>query len=249
MNRNDVERFRNEGYIVVRALCPTAEVHAIRQLAIQEHDRRTPPLELEADLGYPGAPLSISAPGGNTIRRLLNAVDRSPVFAGWMCGPVMAAHIEPLIGEPAAMSRAHHNCIMTKHPHHGSQTGWHRDSRYWSFARPTLVSAWLALGVETPENGSLRLVPGSHRLEISDDRFDAKKFLRLERPDNRQLVDRAVHIVLDPGDVLFFHCETLHSASGNSTDAIKWSLVSTYHGLSNQPTPGTRSSQVQSMSL
>jgi phytanoyl-CoA hydroxylase len=249
MDRDDIERFRNDGFVVFRSLCPTAEVQALRQLAIHEHDRRVPPMELEADLAYPGAPLSVAAPGGNTIRRLLNAVDRSSVFSAWMCGPTMAAHIEPLIGEPAAMSRVHHNCIMTKHPQHGSQTDWHRDSRYWSFARPALVSAWLALGTEAPENGALRIVPGSHRLKIADDRFDAKKFLRLEHPGNRQLVDRAFRINLDPGDVLFFHCEALHAAGRNTSDAIKWSLVSTYHGLSNEPIPGTRSSHAPSISL
>lgn len=249
MDRDDIERFRNDGYVVVRSLCPIFEVQAIRHAAFQEHNLRAPPMELEADLGYPGAPSSIAAPGGITIRRLLNAVDRSPIFSAWMCGPKMAAHIEPLIGEPVAMSRVHHNCIMTKHPQHGSRTDWHRDSRYWSFAQPALVSAWLALGTETPENGSLRIVPGSHLLEIAEDRFDAKKFLRLEHPENRQLLDRAVRISLDPGDVLFFHCEALHAAGRNTSDAIKWSLVSTYHGLSNLPIPGTRSSQAPSISL
>ena len=60
------------------------------------------------------------------------------------------------------MSRAHHNCLMTKHPRYGSMTGWHRDMRFWSFEREDLVSVWLALGEETIDNGALWFVPGSH---------------------------------------------------------------------------------------
>ena len=43
------------------------------------------------------------------------------------------------------------------------------------------------------------------------------------------------------GDVVFFHCNTLHSAGQNRSDQVKFSLVYTYHGVSNRPLPGTRS--------
>ncbi len=241
MQQSAVEQFRRSGYVVIRNLCPPDEVAELKLLAMQEHNERTGPLELEAAVGYPGAPPSLASRGGNTIRRLLNAADRNPRFERWMSGPVIGAHIETLIGETAIMSQVHHNCIMTKHPEHGSQTGWHRDIRYWSFARPELVSAWLALGYERPENGSLMLVPGSHSLEIEDNRFDSLKFLRTDIAENARLLESAVRVSLNPGDVLFFHCRALHAAGRNSGDSIKYSLVSTYCGVSNPPVEGTRS--------
>lgn len=227
MQQSAVEQFRRSGYVVIRNLCPPGEVAELKLLAIHEYNTRAGLLELEADVGYPGAPPSLASPGGNTIRRLLEAADRNPRFTRWMCGPAIGACIETLIGEAAIMSRAHHNCIMTKHPEHGSQTGWHRDIRYWSFAAPELVSAWLALGYERPENGSLMLVPGSHNFEIDDNRFDSLKFLRTDLAENVRLLESAVRLSLNPGDVLFFHCRTLHAAGQNASDAIKWSLVST----------------------
>jgi len=249
MHHGAVEQFRNAGYVIVRNLCAPGEVANLKLDAIQEYNKRSEPIELEADVGYPGAPSSLASPGGSTIRRLLNAVDRSARFQAWMCGPAIADCIETLIGEAAVMSRAHHNCIMTKHPTHGSQTGWHRDSRYWSFARPELVSAWLALGFERPENGSLMLVPGSHSLEIGDSRFDTQKFLRTDIAENARLLESAIRISLNPGDVLFFHCQTLHAAGNNTGDAIKWSLVSTYHGASNRPVEGTRSASIAGLEI
>jgi len=52
-----------------------------------------------------------------------------------------------------------------------------------------------------------------------------------------------------PGDAVFFHCNTLHSAGKNLSDAVKYSLVFTYHGASNAPMAGTRSASVTEVEL
>ena len=128
------------------------------------------------------------------------------------------------------MPLAHHNCIMTKEPRHSSDTGWHQDIRYWSFERPELVSVWLALTSETTKNGCLRLIPGSHRLNLDRERFDQDLFLRPELPENQALIEKAVWAELEPGDVLFFHARTFHAASRNHTDRAKFSVVFTFRG-------------------
>jgi phytanoyl-CoA hydroxylase len=120
-------------------------------------------------------------------------------------------------------------------------TGWHRDIRYWSFGREDLVSVWLALGEEVAQNGALWFVPGSHVMPFTADHFDAQKFFRQDLADNAELLRSAISPRLAPGDAVFFHCNTLHSAGKNMTDAVKFSLVYTYHGRSNPPRPGTRS--------
>ncbi len=78
---------------------------------------------------------------------------------------------------PPAWTLAHHNCVMTKHPHFGSQTGWHRDTRYWSFVKPELVTVWLALGDEDERNGVLRVIPGSHQAKLAPEQLDPAEFL------------------------------------------------------------------------
>jgi len=78
--------------------------------------------------------------------------------------------MQAYFGERVLMSRAHHNCLMTKHPLYGSLTGWHRDIRFWSFEREDLVSVWLALGDETVDNGrcgSYRVLTGSRLTPIA----------------------------------------------------------------------------------
>ena len=236
-----IATLKGEGFVVLPRFVPEDALEGLRRVALRELAARVPPFELEADLKYPGAPASHDAAGGETVRRLLDAYDRDPVFARRAATPGLRDWMQAYFGEDVLMSRAHHNCVMTKHPRYGSQTRWHRDIRYWSFEREDLVSVWMALGEETVDNGALWFVPRSHTLQLDADRFDAEKFFRLDRTDNAELVRSAVSPRLAPGDAVFFHCNVLHSAGKNISDAAKLSLVYTYHGRSNAAKAGTRS--------
>ncbi len=240
---------RERGFVVVPGLVAPERCAALKALAERQLNEAAAPLEYEADLRYPGAPESKEAPGGHTVRRLLDAYMRDPLLREWSTAPEIKGWMELYFGEEPLLSRAHHNCIMTKHPRYGSLTGWHRDARYWSFERDDLVSVWLALGNETVHNGGLWFVPGSHTTAFTSERFDEAKFFRADLPENQALIHTAVAPELQAGDVVFFHCSTLHSAGQNLSDDVKFSLVFTYHGASNVPLPGTRSTSKPEVAL
>jgi phytanoyl-CoA hydroxylase len=239
--QSQIATLRSDGFAVVPDFVPGDALETLRAVARRELAARTPPLELEADLKYPGAPPSQDAAGGRTVRRLLDAYARDPVFAHRAVASGVRDWMRAYFGEDVLMSRSHHNCLMTKHPRYGSMTGWHRDIRYWSFEREDLVSVWMALGEETSDNGALWFVPRSQAMTFGEGQFDDAKFFRLDRADNAEIVRSAVCPGLAPGDAVFFHCNVLHSAGKNRSDAVKLSLVYTYHGLSNAPKAGTRS--------
>ncbi len=244
-----IEQLRDKGYVVISRFVPAETVATLAMAARTALATRADPLELEADLGYPGAPRSAGAAGGETVRRLLDAYGRDPRFAALATAPRVRQWMEAYFAEPVVMSRAHHNCLMTKHPLYGSLTAWHRDIRYWSFAREDLVSVWLALGDETIDNGALWFVPRSHAAALSADRFDEAKFFRSDRADNAEMLRTAESPRLAAGDAVFFHCNTLHSAGQNLTQAVKFSLVYTYHGVSNAAKQGTRSASKPDIEL
>jgi phytanoyl-CoA hydroxylase len=246
---SELLQLRDQGFVVVPKFASAEDLARLNQAARTQLAGRVPPLELEADLQYPGAPPSRASAGGETVRRLLDAYGRDPLFAQWGVAHALRAWLEEYFGEPVRMSRVHHNCVMTKHPRYGSLTNWHRDIRYWAFEREDLVSVWLALGAETIDNGALWFVPGSHRMEFGAERFDEAKFFRSDRADNVELIGRAESPRLGPGDAVFFHCNTLHSAGRNSSAQVKFSLVYTYHGCSNAPKPGTRSASMSEVDL
>jgi phytanoyl-CoA hydroxylase len=235
------QQFESDGFVIARGLADAARCRRMLDATLAGVAARTPPVEYEADLHYPGAPESRDVPGGDTIRRLKEAHGRDPAFTQWVCLPALVTRLQQLLGPRVVMPLAHHNCIMTKQPRFSSETGWHQDIRYWSFERPELVSVWLALGHETPENGCLSLIPGTHRLEFARDRFDDALFLRPDLPENAVLIGRKVRAELAPGDVLFFHCRTFHSAGRNATGQTKYSAVFTFRPQQNPPLPGTRS--------
>ena len=249
LNPTQIAFFREHGYLVLPGLADQAFCRQLivdAQAALATHSGE---IEYEADTRYPGAPVSRDAEGGMTARRLLQAYARSPQLAQWATGPQLAAPLISLLGEGAALSQAHHNCMMTKQPQYSTATGWHRDSRYWQFARADLVSAWLALGNETVENGCLWVIPGTHKLTLHEGQLDDVQFLKKDHPDNQDLLKQAVAVPLQQGDVLLFHSQLFHAAGNNQTQQTKFSLVFTYHAADNPPVPGSRSARLPDIPL
>ncbi len=245
----ELEQFGNDGYLVVRGMVPPLACELMYSVTREHLRGAIGPLEYEAEVGYAGAPPSLDAPGGRTVRRLRGAYDRHPCFRVWAEDRRLVARLAQLLGERVCLTRAHHNCVMTKHPNFGTATGWHRDIRYWSFTRTDLVSAWLALGKEDEENGALRVIPGSHKLQIGREQLDELDFLRPELEANRQLFAQGRTVQLNRGDVLLFHSGLFHSAGRNDSDKVKHSVVFAYRGESNLPTPGTRSAASEDVLL
>lgn len=245
-----IQQFRAQGFFVARELINEADCAALRDQALDALEPLAAPVEFEADVGYPGAPDHRDAPGGNTPRRLLFAYARHPLFQQLATGAEIAGQLALLSGDQDwLLSQCHHNCIMTKAPGYSSETHWHQDIRYWSFDVPELISVWTALGDETEQNGALQVIPGSHAMNIDRGRLDRDLFLRPELPANQELIEEAVTIELQRGDVLFFHCRLFHAAGCNQTTATKLSCVYTYHRVDNRPIPGTRSAVFQSIPL
>ena len=245
----EVGEFQRDGFLVVRALAPEALRERMLAVAKTQLASSIPPVEYEADVRYPGAPESHDAPGGRTVRRLLQACARDAAFREWATSPMLRDRLAQLLDGRVELSQAHHNCVMTKDPRYGSRTQWHRDIRYWSFERPELVSVWVALGYERYDNGCLLVLPGSHAMQFEPAQLDEAQFLRDDVDSNRALLARQSAVELDPGDVLFFHCRLFHAAGSNKTGETKFSVVHTYHAADNRPLPGTRSAAYPDIAL
>ncbi|KAB7624367.1 phytanoyl-CoA dioxygenase family protein [Alkalilimnicola sp. S0819] len=241
--------FAEQGYLIARGLADETTVSAIRQITLAQLAERREPLELEADLVYPGAPASRQAEGGQVVRRLLQAYHRAPALRAWVHDPALLLRLHQLLGPRVRMPLAHHNCIMTKHPRFSSDTLWHQDIRYWRYSRAELITAWLALGHEHRRNGGLQLIPGSHRLTLAQARFDEALFFRNDLPENQPLLGDAQAVELQAGDVLFFHCRLLHAATRNHESGTKYAAVFTFRRPDDLPLPGTRSASLPDVCL
>lgn len=239
-----IAQFQQQGFLVLPAFSSPDYCQQVLDFAQQQLDQVVLPIEYEADTRYPGAPASRDAEGGQTARRLLQAYGRSPLLADWATQTTLSVVLKQLLGEGAKMSQVHHNCIMTKQARFSSLTGWHRDSRYWNFQKPELISVWLALRDERIDNGCLLVLPGSHQWQIDAEQLDGAQFLRADLQRNQDLLAQAQAVPLRQGDVLLFSSNLFHAAGCNQTGQTKFSMVFTYRAQDNPPTAGTRSASL-----
>lgn len=248
LTTEQIDSFFAQGYLILRNFCPEQQWQAIRSVAEQQLQSRSMPVELESDLEYPGAP-SKDNDAAETIRRLKQAVDRDPAIRDWATSSQVASVLKDLLAEPIFLVRAHHNCIMTKQPEFSSDSWWHQDLRYWRYTQGNLISAWLALGEENERNGGLMVVPGSHKMSFTPQQFDEALFFRQDLEENQQILRSKINLELAPGDLLLFHCRTIHAATRNYTNQTKMAAVFTYRSGSDLPVAGTRSAEIPDIEL
>ena len=104
---------------------------------------------------------------------------------------------------------------------------WHQDWPYWQGTHK--ISVWVALDDATPENGCLKLMPGSHLKSIihDGDKSDGSGFGHRVRPE---IIDEsaAVTAPIEAGGAVFFHDLTLHASHPNSERRERWTWIPTY---------------------
>ena len=108
---------------------------------------------------------------------------------------------EIFVGPNIALFASHYIC---KPPSDGHPVLWHQDGSYWPLEPMEVVTLWLAVDDSTPENGCMRVIPGTHTLDLHEmkPRTDIPNVLSSGiDPD---LVDesRAVDFVLKAGECL-----------------------------------------------
>lgn len=132
---------------------------------------------------------------------------------------------EIFLGPDIALFATHYIC---KEPRTGRQVRWHQDGGFWPLEPMEAITIWLAITPSTPENGCLRVVPGSHTtnlLDMIDTTDDA--VLPKEIPVDVD-EDDAVGFVLEPGDVSVHHPNIFHGSASNTSDRWRRGLTIRY---------------------
>ncbi|MEM7182034.1 MAG: phytanoyl-CoA dioxygenase family protein [Spirochaetota bacterium] len=229
-----LQDFANNGFLLLRNFTDLQTCTDILQKAKLHFKQQIPPFESEQEY------LQIDN-NKLTIRRLRQVYQRETVFQKWMTNSEIRPFLSQLLQDEPILTLAHHNSIMTKTPKESSITSWHQDRRYWHFQNDNLISIWLSLGEEYLENGLLEFIPGSHKINFHKEQFDAMGNFLQTREDNQKIIAQRAHQNLFPGDVVLFHCRTLHYANRNTTEHTKFSFVYTVRGKKNLPIQNTRS--------
>ena len=86
------------------------------------------------------------------------------------------------------------------------------------------------------DNGGVQLLRGSHRLgRITHVSERGQMCADSERVAWAQSLLETVHAELEPGDVMFQHCNTLHCSVPNASDGPRTALLCSYNMARNNP--------------
>ncbi|RXJ86306.1 phytanoyl-CoA dioxygenase family protein [Arcobacter sp. CECT 8985] len=234
LTQEQIKQFHEDGFLLLRNFADKKLCDDILEKAKIHLDKKIAPIESEQEYQRVND-------DNITVRRLRQVYDREDIFKEWMTNKQIRPILKQLLNDTPVLTLAHHNSIMTKMPKDSTRTTWHQDRRYWNFENDDLISVWLSLDDEFLENGLLEFIPGSHKLTLKKDQFDETTSFRDDLKQNKQIIDKAIHYNLHKGDIVLFHCQTLHHAHKNDTNEPKISFVYTVKAKSNNPIKNTRS--------
>lgn len=134
---------------------------------------------------------------------------------------------EIFIGPDIALFASHYLC---KPPGDGLPVLWHQDGSYWPLEPMEVVTLWLAVDDSTPENGCMRVLPGTHRTPLQELRRREDTPNVLSSEIDPALVDesKAVDIVLGAGDVSVHHPNVIHGSNANTSNKRRCGLTIRY---------------------
>jgi ectoine hydroxylase-related dioxygenase (phytanoyl-CoA dioxygenase family) len=134
---------------------------------------------------------------------------------------------EQFIGPNIALFASHY---ISKPPHDGQAVLWHQDGSYWPLEPMEVVTLWLAVDDSTPENGCMRVIPGTHTLELKglQENRTVANVLNSEIPPEFVDEEKAVDLVLKRGGVSVHHPNIIHGSNPNHSSKRRCGLTIRY---------------------
>jgi len=212
-----------DGFVVVRGMFDAAETDLLRRAMEEDPEVRGHMID------------RLDASGAATRISLWNRAGDSVYGMAARCLR-MVDTMEDLLGGPVY----HYQSKLTaKEPRVGGAWEWHQDYGYWYYNGclfPRLASCQIALDRSFGDNGCLEMVRGSQLMGRIDHVPVPGEGQNVADP--KRIADIvARHEVaaceLEPGDGLFFHCNTLHRSAQNRSEHRRWTLLCCYNRVDN----------------
>lgn len=211
---------------------------------------------LAADPALAATELVVREPTGDAVRSVFDVHEVSPVIARLVADERLAGRARQILGSDVYV---HQSRVNLKPGFRGREFYWHSDFETWHVedGMPSMraLSVSISLTENTATNGSLLVLPGSHRTfvgcvgETPEDHYkESLRSQELGTPDDRtleQLVDEhGIEVVTGPpGSALLFDCNLMHGSSSNITPMPRSNVFIVFNSVENalvEPFGGTR---------
>jgi hypothetical protein len=118
-----------------------------------------------------------------------------------------------------------------KFPGDKAFVSWHQDATYWGLHPLNVTTAWIALSESTPQNGCMRVVPGTHKTPQLPQRETYGPDNMLSR-GQEIAVDvgeaQAVDLAVRPGEFSLHHVAIVHGSGPNLSDVPRIGIAVRY---------------------
>jgi phytanoyl-CoA hydroxylase len=208
----DIERYHGEGFLAIAHGFGEAEVAAASDGLTDLVMGRYPDFTgIQFERGARSRLAQMSQEERyDAVRKLMWFTAVEPRLEALARHPRLLALVERLLGAPGELFQ---DMALLKPPG-GREKPWHQDKAYFTYSRETpVVGVWIAIDAATPQNGCMRLRPGTHR---------AGPMIHFQRRD-WQICDTdgrggdVVAVPLQPGGLLLFDGLIQHGTPYNPT--------------------------------
>ena len=197
--------FERDGYVIVRNFLPEDEFKELTA-NLDRYIRDVVPNLPDVQAYYHDN----SRP--ETLKQL-QSLEVDAYFKAYQGHPRWVALAEGLLGEKVDADQAE---WFNKPPGVEHPTPAHQDNYYFCLKPASVLTIWLALDTVDEENGCLRYVTGSHLRGVRP--HSSNKVLGFSQgisDYSDEDVAREVKILLNPGDAVVHHGNTIHRADPN----------------------------------
>jgi ectoine hydroxylase-related dioxygenase (phytanoyl-CoA dioxygenase family) len=223
LNKEQIEHFEEYGYVIVREVLNRDEIdrylRRAREIALGDLPEGAAN-RLVKDIHFAKAKLPMPDDPEHALWKIMNPDRFDATMAECMRFPKVMDAVSSLIGDDLM---AFLLMFIYKPPGvPGSLHPFHQDAAYFTFGpQEQCLGVWIPLDPVNEANGSLCVVPGSHRLPVRKLEFkDGVNFGALASEgaeEDDEFHDRSVTLDLPAGDCVLFSTHLLHRTGGNVT--------------------------------
>ncbi|GAA3387117.1 ectoine hydroxylase [Streptomyces roseoviridis] len=234
----ELEEYERDGFLTVDELVTPDEVVELRA----ELDRLVADPEVRAD------ERAIVEPKSQEIRSVFEVHRISEVFARLAADPRIVGRARQILGSDVYV---HQSRVNVKPGFGASGFYWHSDFETWhaedGLPRMRTVSVSIALTANHTTNGSLMIMPGSHRTFLgcagATPKDNYKKSLQMQdagTPSDEALTTFAEACGIRqftgaPGSATWFDCNALHGSGDNITPYPRSNVFLVFNSVENAP--------------
>ncbi len=224
----DVETYNKRGYLVVPNVLSEAEVADLRRVT-EEFVEGSRTVSAHTDIYDLEDGHTKDAP---KVRRIKTPHAWHPVYEAMVKHPKILSVLQRLWGPNIRFDVSKLNL---KSAGFGSPVEWHQDWAFYPHTNDDLAAVGIMIDDFTPDNGSMQVIPGSHKGPIYDHHTNGYFVGGIDPSKSNIDFSKAVMCTGKAGSITVHHARLLHASSANISGKPRRFLLHQYRAADAWP--------------